>query len=310
MMERREGRNGAGGDLNLKASVYLFYPFIGMFRNASPRVPLLIFLLSVPLLSAQISRQEIYPQAVAHARAQEFDRALELFRQLAEANSRDYESRAWIARLESWQEEYAASEQGYRSILTEQPGNLEAALGLTDVMGWQHRYQEALDLLAGLEAREPENLEVLTRLGKISRWAGHRKESLGYYRKALALDPNHAEALEAVHLITTETRYEVESGYSHENFDFAPSTHGHFTQFRYTDNNRLTLRAGFQVQQKFDEKNTRFTLGAVRRFLRRTYLSGQAAFAPTGRVVPIRITLSSLPKVSIPVSMRAWVTAL
>ena len=86
-------------------------------------------------------------------------------------------------------------------------------------------------------------------------------------------------------MITTETRYEVETGYSHENFDFASSTHGHFTQFRYTDNNRLTLRARFQAQEKFEEKNTRFTLGAVRRFLRRTYLSGQASFAPTGRVV-------------------------
>ncbi|MEE9235149.1 MAG: tetratricopeptide repeat protein, partial [Candidatus Acidoferrales bacterium] len=78
-------------------------------------------------------------RARAHVEAQQYDAALHIYCELAAKNPRDFEARIWVARLQSWQGNYGEAEQGYRRVLREAPGNLEAELGLVDVLSWQGR---------------------------------------------------------------------------------------------------------------------------------------------------------------------------
>lgn len=256
-----------------------------IFRTQATAFAALAALLAALSAAAQLPRPVQVERALAHVQAREYDAALMIFRELVRKNPRDYEARNWVARLESWKENYPAAEQLYRAVLAEQPKNLEAELGLADVIAWQGRHREALERLRALYEREPTDLAVLLRLGKFSRWVGDRQAALRYYREALAVDLTNQEAQEAIALLTAQTNYRLEAGYFLEDFNFASSTNGSYLELLYTDNHRTTLLGRFGFQRKFEENTTRFSLGLTRRFRKRTYLHGEASFAPTGRVL-------------------------
>ncbi len=243
--------------------------------------------------------------ARAHLKAKEYDAALEIFRHLARHNPRDFEARVWVARLESWQGRYHLAEEDYREVLRDAPGNLEAGLGLVDVLSWQGRYQEAERRLAALEAEHPDNVAILLRRGKLARWQGRREEALSKFEQVLALDPGNGEARQAVQAIQSETRYRLAAGYFFEEFDFAGNTHGQFVQLAYHDLDRLWLLGRFEYQNKFEQNNTRYTLGTAVRLFRRTYVRAEASLAPTGDTVianqdyTVELTQGLHPQVSV-----------
>ncbi|MFQ5777999.1 MAG: tetratricopeptide repeat protein [Terriglobia bacterium] len=224
-------------------------------------------------------------QARAHVQAREYDAALKIFRRLAEANPRDYEARVWVARLLSWQGDYARSQELYQAVLRDDPGNLEAELGLADILGWQGRLQDARQRLATLQAQHPGNIEILLHQGTIARWQGRHREALAYYREVLRLEPANPEALEAIEALRAEPRYEIETGYFLEEFDFTGNTNGNFASVLYHDNHRTWLLGRVQYQNKFDQNNTRFTAGATYRFFASTYVQGKFSWAPAGDTV-------------------------
>lgn len=230
-------------------------------------------------------RSEAVESARVQVRVENFDAALEIFRRLAAANPRDFEARVWVARLEGWKGRHALAERLYREVLRDDPGNLEAELGLADVVSWQGRYDEAQELLAGLQAKHPDNLEVLLRRGKIYRWAHRRQEAVDAYEQVLALDPANREAREAVDALRAETHFQLETGYFLEEFDFSGNTQGQFVELLYQDLDRLWLVGRFQYQNKFEQDNTRYTLGATYRFFSSTYVRGEFSWAPAGDTV-------------------------
>ncbi|MFQ5926707.1 MAG: tetratricopeptide repeat protein [Terriglobia bacterium] len=235
--------------------------------------------------SAQSARGEQVERALADVRAQRYDAALAIFRELARQNPQDYEARNWVARLESWKGNYATAEELYRGVLREKPDNLEAELGLADVLSWQGRYEEAQKRLERLREQHPRNAEVLLRLGNVSRWQGRRREALAYYQEVLALDPTNAEARAAVDTLVRQKPFQLETGYLLEEFDFARTTQGQFVQLLYRDYDRLTLLGRFQYQNKFRQNNTGYTVGATYRFWERTWVQGEFSWAPNGDTV-------------------------
>ncbi len=233
----------------------------------------------------QMDRAETMRRARELVEAQHYDAALEIFGRLAAQNPGDIEARNWMARLESWKGNHAQAEELYRSVLADAPGDLEAELGLADVLGWQGRYSEALERLLDLRTRQPANAEVLVRLGRISRWQRKRRRALRYYREVLALDPGNTEAREGVDILAAQKSFRLETGYFTEEFDFIGNTHGQRISLLYQDHHRLTLLTAFQYQNKFDQNNTRATLGVTYRFWRRTWVRSEFSWAPAGDTV-------------------------
>lgn len=245
-----------------------------------PYLALLLAPLSVAAQSAPAQRAEAMERARAHVEAQQYDAALHIYRELAAENPQDFEARIWVARLQSWQGNYREAEQDYRRVLRDAPGNFEAELGLVDVLSWQGRYGEAEERLLGLEAEYPEDTEVLLRRARLHRWRGRRKEALATYERLLALDPGNQEAQEALAALRSETLYQLAAGYFFEEFDFAGETNGQFVELLYHDLDRVWLLGRFQFQNKFEENNTRYTLGGTYRFFRRTWVRAEASLAP------------------------------
>lgn len=256
----------------------------------SAAIVFLVVVLFVPAaVAAQQSsgaeRAKAIEQGRAFAEAKQYDEALAIFRRLAKDNPEDYEARNWVARLTSWQGDFERAERLYRAVLEDDPGNFVAELGLVDVLSWQGRYQAAEERLVGLEADRPDNLAVLLRRGRLARWQRQRDEALDAYERVLAVDPDNEEALEAVAALEAETRYQLEAGYFFEAFDFAGETNGQFVELLYHDLDRLWLLGRFSFQNKFNENNTRYTLGGTYRFFSRTYLRGEVSLAPSGDTV-------------------------
>lgn len=220
--------------------------------------------------------------ARAYAQAREYEAALEIFRQLAQRNPQDFEARVWAARVESWQGNLRLAEQHYQEVLRDDPGNLEAELGLVDVLSWQGHYQEAGRRLGSLQAEHPENVAILLRQGRLARWQGRRGEALRTFKAVLVLEPDNQQAQQAIEALQWETHYQLAAGYFFEEFDFAGNTHGQFVEFLYHDLDRLWLLGRFEFQNKFDENNTRYTLGSTYRFFRSTWVRAQVGLAPPG----------------------------
>lgn len=231
-----------------------------------------------------MERAEAFQRARAHVGAKRYDAALEIFRRLADQNPHDFEARNWVARLESWKGNYAQAEAGYRSVLADAPDNLEAELGLVDVLSWQERYREAMERLHGLRTRQPTNTEVLLRLGRVSRWQQRRSEALRYYQEVLALDPSNTEAREAVDILARQKSFRLETGYFLEEFDFTAIPKASSLSFSIATIT-ASLLGRFQYQNKFEQNNTRYTLGATYRFWQYTWLRGEFSWAPAGDTV-------------------------
>lgn len=246
---------------------------------------LLLLLASFPGQALAADREEALARAQEQVEAGDYDSALEIFRQLAAADPQDLEARIWIARLESWQGNYELAERLYREVLQIAPGNLEAELGLVDVLSWQGRYREAEERLEGLEAADPRNVTILLRQAKLARWQGRRKEARDGYQKVLEVDPGNPEAEEALEAIRLETRYRLATGYFLEEFDFVGNANGQFVEFLYHDLDRVWLLGRFTFQNKFDQNNTRYTLGGTYRFFSRTWVRAQVSLAPSGDTV-------------------------
>jgi tetratricopeptide (TPR) repeat protein len=91
------------------------------------------FVLLVVLLGTQPNAPD-RATAIELARGGQYVEALDAFRRLAALNPADHEARIWIARLHVWMGHPDQAEDVYRSVLLENPANLDAILGLGEVL--------------------------------------------------------------------------------------------------------------------------------------------------------------------------------
>jgi YaiO family outer membrane protein len=226
-----------------------------------------------------------HTEAAALADAGDLDASLRAFQRIAAANPHDHVARIRIADLQMALHRPERAEPVYRSILLEDPMNVQARVGVGASLTARRAYDDALDVLEPAEKEAPENPELLAALGEAYEGLGHAEDAIEYYERAIAIAPTkeHKWRLERVR---RSDAHRIEGTGLLERFDQnAPDTRGFELGLNLRLTERLRVLARGQRQEKFDLRDTRGGGGAEWRLNRSTSLLGEFMAGPDDRVL-------------------------
>lgn len=212
--------------------------------------------------------------------------ALIAFQRIASANPNDHTARLWIGRLHERMGNAARAEAVYRSIVLEDPINVQAILGLGSALLTRNEASEAIAFLQEAERLDPQNLEVLSRLAYAHQQAGHETVALAYRERVVAIGPfeQYERLLEQAQL-SYRHRYELRSSAEQFGDDIPNASHIELrVNYRLSDTLRVIGRGDYQ--RKFDFSDARGGGGLEWRWKPQTTLIGQAIVGPDNRVMP------------------------
>ena len=262
-----------------------------------------VFLL-IGLLAGQPLRDRA--TAIELARGGQYVEALDAFRRLAAANPNDHEARLWIARLHGWMGHPDQAEPVYRSVLLEDPNNLEAMVGLAEILIARHAAREALAILERAEPLAPDDAAVLALLGQAHREAGETTRALAYMERAVAIQPSedHHRLLEQTRMFH---RHRIEATGLFEDFNQSiADTAGANVTANIRLNDRLRVFGRGQVQRKFGVREERGGLGLEWRWTAATTIVAHALVGPGDRVLPRHDRLFEIDYTRGPIEWTAW----
>jgi YaiO family outer membrane protein len=121
--------------------------------------------------------------------------ALAAFQKLAGADPKDHEVRVWIGRMQERLGRPAVAEAVYRSVLLEDPSNVDAMIGIGNTLLTRHLTDDAIEMLGRAESLAPSNETVLSSLGRAYREAGDDVRAIRYYERVLAASPTDQHRL-------------------------------------------------------------------------------------------------------------------
>ena len=240
-------------------------------------------LLLTALLGAQAPSAD---QAEALAREGRYEEALHAFRQIVGANPRDLRGRLWIARLHGLMGNPELAEPVYRSVRLEDPGSLEATLGLGNTLVALARFDDAIEVLRRAEEQEPNNVEVLSSLSTAHRLAGHTTRAVLYSERALQAGPS---------LQTRQTREQARTVHGHrielssfgEQYDTGVrETAAGDIRANFRVHERLRVMGRGQYQRKFGFSEQRGGGGMEWRWQPATSVFSHVLIGPDNVVLP------------------------
>lgn len=248
-------------------------------------LPLLLTLLLV-ISSTGTALAQTAAEAIQMASDGRDAEALIAFRNIAASNPIDLEARLWIARLHERMGHPDEAEPVYRSVLLEDPANMDAALGVAAALLARNETDDAIELLESIEDRAPENATLLALLGRGHRQAGRTARAIGYFERAVAISPTtdarrRLEDARQSHLHRVELR-----GFGEQyNRGASDTTGGDLTvNLRFTE--RLRVLGRGQAQRKFSLSEQRGGGGVEWRWRPSTILRAQLLVGPDNRVMP------------------------
>jgi Tfp pilus assembly protein PilF len=124
-----------------------------------------------------------------YARLEDGEKALELFREAAEASPENPQVHFRIAEIQLFQKAFAEAEREYRKALELQPDLAEARFQLGLLLLEAARYEEADEVFRGMVERDPANAEAHHQLAQVDVKLGRVEEARVHFDKALSLDP-------------------------------------------------------------------------------------------------------------------------
>jgi YaiO family outer membrane protein len=204
-----------------------------------------------------------FEAAVQMATAGADEDALAAFQQLAAANPNDLQARLWIARLQDRLRRPERSEPVYRSIVLEDPKNIEAILGSGRALLLLDQTDASIEMLERGEELDGSNADVLSALGRAHAVAGHRERSADYYRKAAEAAPTTENKIAYARAALADND-RIEAKYSNEQFSGStPDSHlGDIAvNLGVSDAWRVFVRG--QRQKKFDVVDMRAGAGVT-----------------------------------------------
>ncbi len=106
----------------------------------------------------------------------------------------DLDVRLELARVLSWGLQYAESIAEYRRVLEREPNRTAARLELARVLSWARRYDESVTEFNAVLRADPDNVEAWVGKGRVHAYQSKWQQSLFAYENALRLDPQNMEA--------------------------------------------------------------------------------------------------------------------
>jgi tetratricopeptide (TPR) repeat protein len=250
---------------------------------------MLFSLLLVALLACDEPQQApaaTFADAVQLANDGRESEALAAFQRLVAANPNDHEGRIWIGRLHERMNHPERAEAVYRSVLLEDPVNLDAMLGVAATLLARYQPEEAIDVLERAEKLASQSDVVLAAPGRAYRQAGDTVRAITYYERAFAVAPTeqHRLSLEDVrlsYLHHVETR-----GFSEQFNGTTPDSRAGDVAVNVRLTDRLRAVGRGQIQRKFRVREERGGGGVEWKWKSTTTLRGQILVGPDAVVMP------------------------
>src|SRR5688572_2887831 len=227
-----------------------------------------------------------FAQAVEAANDGRDAEALTAFQRLANVNPDDLDARLWIARLHVRMGNQNLAEPVYRSVLLEDPNDLEAMLGVANALLARGEFEEAEKFLDAAEQLEPENDAVLYTVGRSHMYSGRTVQAVEYFERAYNVShtDQHRMSLEGArrsYLHRVKLRGSSEQfGGSTPDSQFGDL----LLNLRLSERWRVFARG--QAQRKFGISEQRGGGGAEWRWKDTTILRGHALVMPDNVVMP------------------------
>ena len=252
---------------------------------------MLALLLSATLLAADPAAQIPQPPPPSFAQAEQMATegrdadALLAFQRIASVNPNDHEARLWIARLHERMGHPDRAEAVYRSVLLENPANIDAMIGVGVTMLARHEAAGAIDVLERAEEMQPQRDVILTALGEAHREAGDTERAIVYLERAVEIAPTEQHRLQLesaqrsyLHRVELRGATEDFSGNTRRTSNAAV-----LVNVRLSD--RLRAFGRGDVQRKFGISDQRGGGGLEWQWKPGTILFGHALVGPDNRVM-------------------------
>jgi YaiO family outer membrane protein len=226
------------------------------------------------------------PAAIQLSQQGQDAEALAALQKIAAANPNDRVARLQIADLYVRLGHPDLAEPVYRSIVLEDPRNVEALVGVGVALLAQDQVSASIDVLEHTEPLAPEDAALLTALGDANRRAGRTERSIGYFERATAISPTpeHRFALEQAR---REYGHRVESQTYDEQFSGnTPDTRGTDLGVNVRLSETLRVVGRGQVQTKFGRRENRAGGGGQWRWSPTATVTAQALVGNGNRVLP------------------------
>jgi YaiO family outer membrane protein len=235
-----------------------------------------------------------HDEAVRLAQSGDYTQALSAFQQIAAANPNDHRARLWIAQLHVWMGHPDRAEAVYRSVMLEDPMNVEAMLGVATALLAREEPEEAVEILERAEQLAPDNPDLLAALGRAHRQAGNITRSLGYLQRAVVIAPSETNrlSLERTRMIY-DHRVEV-SSFFEEFSDSQPDGYRTDLGVNVRLNDRWRVFGRGQLQRRSGRSEEGGGGGAEWRWKPRTTLAGHFFIGPDNVVLPQRDGLAEM----------------
>lgn len=132
------------------------------------------------------SPRTLLERAKTHEQAKEYHAAIADYRQYLSARPENDDVRATIAKLLSWQGQFAEAASLYQDVLTRHPLDDESRVGLARVLSWQQKYDDARREYELVLQEDPQHLDALRGLADVLAWSGHPDQAIPYYERVVA----------------------------------------------------------------------------------------------------------------------------
>lgn len=226
------------------------------------------------------------PAAIRLAEEGRNEEALAALQKIAAVNPTDHLTRLWIAQVHDRMGHPDLAEAVYRSILLEDPLNVDALAGVGVTLVEQDQIDAAIAMFERAEQLAPQNPNVLAALGDAYELAGHTERSLTYFERAAAISPTPSRQI-ALEQARREYRHRFESqGYDEQFNGDTPATRGSDLAVNVRLSETLRVFGRGQLQTKFGRREDREGGGAQWRWMPSTTLTGHALVGSGNRVLP------------------------
>lgn len=226
--------------------------------------------------------------AIELAQAGQNAEALAAMQKIAAAHPEDHVTRLWIANVHMRMGHPELAEPVYRSITIDDPGNVDAWVGLGTALLHEDRIVEGLDVLRRAEQIGSENPNVIGALATAYQLAGDDRRSIEYRQRLVTMAPTRANVM-----LLEEARrahgHRIETQAYDEDFTGpTQSTRASDVVVNYRLSEAVRVIGRAQLQTKFGRREDREGAGIEWRWTPWGTVTGQVLVGSSNRVMPQR----------------------